>query len=287
MAQLGFCGLGQMGASMAGRLIDAGHDVAAWNRTEGRTDELVARGARSATSPADAAASAEAVITMVTDPDALTSVVFGHDGVAAGLGAHATLIDMSTVGPDAARAVGARLDGRMLDAPVQGSGPQAEQGALNIVVGGAPETFERWKPVLEVLGRPTYMGPLGSGAAMKLVTNSTLGALITALGEALLLADHLGLDEAAVLDVLVDSPIGVTARSKRDNISHQKYPANFKLSLAAKDMRLVRAAAESAGLDPQVAGAVAQALQEAEDAGLGDLDYSAVVAHVRRQPAGG
>ncbi|MDQ6927960.1 MAG: NAD(P)-dependent oxidoreductase [Actinomycetota bacterium] len=287
MAQLGFCGLGQMGAPMAARLVDAGHDVAVWNRTEGRTDDLVARGARAASSPADAAVSADAVITMLADPDALEAVIFGHDGVGVGLGADATLIEMSTVGPDVDRGVGARLggDGRMLDAPVLGSTPQAEQGALKIFVGGRPELYERWAPVLDVLGRPVHLGPLGSGAAMKLVANSTLGALMTALGEALALADALGLDQTDVLDVLAESPIGVTVKSKREKIEQETYAPNFKLALAAKDVRLVRAAAERAGLDARIATAAVAAFDAAEEAGFGNLDYSAVVAHLRGRPA--
>jgi len=288
MAQLGFCGLGQMGALMAGRLIDAGHDVAVWNRTQGRTDELVERGGRAATSPADAAASAEGVFTMLTDPEAVNSVVFGHDGIAAGLAGDATLVEMSTVGPDVARDVGARLgDGRMLDAPVLGSTPQAREGALRIFVGGPPALYARWAGVLETLGHPAHLGSLGSGAAMKLVANSILGAVMTAFGEALLLADRLGLDEADVLDVLAESPIGATVKSKRDKIERQTYPPNFKLSLAAKDMRLVRDAAARADIDARVANTSVAAFGDAEARGLGDLDYSALVAHLRGHVASG
>jgi 3-hydroxyisobutyrate dehydrogenase-like beta-hydroxyacid dehydrogenase len=289
MAQLGFLGLGRMGAPMASRLLAAGHDVAVWNRTEGRTDDLVERGARRASSPAEAAASADGVITMLADPEALEAVVFGHDGIAAGLAADATLIDMSTVGPDVARGVGTRLggDGRMLDAPVLGSTPQAEQGALKIFVGGQPELYERWQPVLETLGRPGHFGPLGAGAAMKLVVNSTLGAAMAAVGEALTLADKLGLDETQVLDVLAESPVGATVKAKREKIQNQTYTPNFKLSLAAKDVRLVRAAAERAGFDARVAASAVALFTDAEAAGLGDLDYSAVVAHLRGQPIKG
>ncbi|HEX8771181.1 MAG TPA: NAD(P)-dependent oxidoreductase [Acidimicrobiales bacterium] len=289
MAQLAFLGLGQMGARMASRLLDAGHDVAVWNRTEGRTDDLVQRGARRATSPADAAAAADGVFTMLADPEALEAVVFGHDGIAAGLGADSTLIDMSTVGPDVARGVGARLggDGRMIDAPVLGSTPRAQDGSLDIFVGGTRDLYDRWSPVLSVLGQPRHVGPLGAGASMKLVTNSVLGALMTALAEALSLADHLGLDEPVVLDVLAKSPIGVTVESKRDKIESRTYPPNFRLSLAAKDVGLVRAAAERARFDAGVAAAAVAAFGAAEAAGLGDLDYSAVVAHLRGQTAKG
>lgn len=287
MTKLGFCGLGRMGAPMAARLVQAGHDVAVWNRTPSRADPLVERGARRASTPAEAAAGAEAVLTMLATPEALDAVLFGDDGVAGGLGDGATLVEMSIVGPAAVADARSRLPAgvAMLDAPVLGSVPAATDGTLQVFIGGEAEAVERWLPVLSVLGRPVHLGPLGAGAAMKLVVNSTLGALMTALGEALALADALGVDQAAALDVLSDSPIGVTARGKRERIQSGRYPPNFTLALAAKDMRLVTDAAGHAGLDARLAGAARSWLEEAVGAGLGDLDYSAVIAHVRRRDA--
>lgn len=122
---------------------------------------------------------------------------------------------------------------------------------------------------------------------MKLVANSTLGALMCGLAEALALADALGLDEAAVLDILSESPIGATTKSKRKLIESGEYPANFKLELAAKDLGLVTAAAEAAGLDLRLAPAARAWLEQADAQGLGELDYSAVIAAVRGRPASG
>jgi 3-hydroxyisobutyrate dehydrogenase-like beta-hydroxyacid dehydrogenase len=121
---------------------------------------------------------------------------------------------------------------------------------------------------------------------MKLVVNSTLGAIMAGLGEAMALGDALGLDEAAVLDVLARSSIGVTAKSKRKMIEAGTYPPNFKLALAHKDLDLVTGAAEDAGLRLRVAAAAEAWLAEAERAGMGDLDYSALVAHIRARPGG-
>ncbi|MDQ4068516.1 MAG: NAD-binding protein, partial [Actinomycetota bacterium] len=173
----------------------------------------------------------------------------------------------------------------LLDAPVLGSVPQATEGTLKIFVGGYEAVFERWRPVLEVMGTPRHMGPLGAGAAMKLVANSTLGALMCGLAEALALADALGLEEHAVLDILAESPIGATTRSKRKLIESGEYPANFKLALAAKDLRLVAEAAGQAGLELRLAPGARAWLEQADAAGLGDLDYSAVIAAVRGRPA--
>lgn len=289
MATLAFCGLGQMGAPMARRLLETGHELLVWNRTEERTRPLVEAGARAAGTPADAAAGADAAITMLTDPGAVREVVLGAGGLAEGLGEGAALIEMSTIGPDAVREIAEGLpDGvEMIDAPVLGTVPHAEEGTLQLFVGGPAPLVERWAPLLEAMGTPRHLGDLGAGAAMKLVVNSTLGALMTALGEALALADALGIEEDEALDVLEGSSIGTTARSKRERIVAGRYPPNFKLSLAAKDLELVREAAVRLEVDLPLAEAALARLEAARDAGLGDLDYSAVVPHIRGRPATG
>jgi 3-hydroxyisobutyrate dehydrogenase len=225
---------------------------------------------------------------MLATPEALQAVVLGSAGAATAMGDGATLIDMSTVGPEAARKLAERLPSgvSILDAPVLGSVPQAEDGSLKVFVGGSQELFDRWRPVLAALGSPMRLGPLGAGASMKLVVNSTLGALMTGLGEALALADALGLDQKRTLDVLADSQMGVTARSKRQRIEDGRYPPNFRLALAAKDLRLVSESADRAGIDLRLAPAARSWLEEAA-ANSPDLDYSAVVAHIRGREARG
>jgi len=284
MSNVAFCGLGQMGAPMAARLLEAGHDLTVWNRNPDRASPIVARGARRAATPAEAAAEAEIAVTMLADPSALDEVVFGDGGLAAGLLPGATLVDMSTVGPAAVRDIGARLPEAVhfLDAPVLGSVGQALDGSLRIFVGGDPATFDRWRPLLAAMGTPSHLGPHGAGASMKLVANSTLGALMCGLAEALALADAFGLDEVAVLDILAGSPIGRTVESKRPLIEGGSYqPANFKLSLAAKDLGLVVQAAEATGIDLRLAVAARAWFDRADSAGLGSLDYSAVIAAAR------
>ncbi|MGH9281669.1 MAG: NAD(P)-dependent oxidoreductase, partial [Acidimicrobiales bacterium] len=230
---------------------------------------------------------AEAVVTMVATPDALDEVLFGPAGAADQLSAGAALIDMSTVGPAAVAAVSTRLpEGvAMLDVPVLGSVSAAADGTLKLFAGGNAADVERWRPVLERLGPVRHVGPLGSGAAMKLVANATLGTLMTGLGEALALADALGLDQASTLEVLSDSPIGVTAKGKRSRLESGRYPPNFKLELAVKDLVLVTEAARTRGLDVPLAGAARSWFEAAGQAGLGPLDYSAVIAHIRGQEA--
>ncbi|HVL07107.1 MAG TPA: NAD(P)-dependent oxidoreductase [Acidimicrobiales bacterium] len=282
MTTVAFFGLGRMGVPMAARLLDAGHDLRVWNRTPGRAGSLVDAGAVEAGSPAEAAAGAEVVVTMLADPAAVQEVV-----AAADVHAGTTLVEMSTVGPEAVRSLAAGVPEGVdvLDAPVLGSIPQATEGTLKIFVGGDAGVFERRRPMLEAMGTPRHLGPLGAGAAMKLVANSTLGALMTGLAEALALADCLGLDQAAVLDILSESPIGTTAKGKRERIESGVYEPNFTLRLAAKDMRLVTDAAEAAGVELRVAPAARSWLERADEHGLGDLDYSAVIADVRGRPA--
>jgi 3-hydroxyisobutyrate dehydrogenase/2-hydroxy-3-oxopropionate reductase len=285
MTTFAFVGLGQMGLPMAGRLLDAGHDLVVWNRTPERAASLVERGARLAASPAGAAREAEAVFTMLATPDALEQVVFGPDGLAEGMAEDAhTLIEMSTVGPDMIRELGDRLPVDLIDAPVLGSIPQATEGTLKIFVGADQDLADEWMPVLEAFGRPVHMGPPGSGAAMKLVTNSILGALMSGLAEALTLADAFALDQSAVLDILAESPIGVTVKSKRALIESGRFPPNFKLSLATKDLRLVTGTAQNAGLQLPLAMAARAWFELSEAEGLGSYDYSAVTARARNRP---
>jgi 3-hydroxyisobutyrate dehydrogenase len=286
MSKIAFLGLGNMGTPMATRLISAGHDVTVWNRTAGRTEQLTDAGASVARTPADAAAGVDFAITMLATPEALDDVLFGTDGLARALVPGQTLIDMSTVGPDAFRSAAAQLPSGVtaIDAPVRGSIPEATAGGLHVYVGAGDEEFERALPVLEVFGDVRHVGAGGSGAAMKLVVNTTLTASIVVLGEALALGRTLGLDQGSVLDVLADSPVGPTLRAKRANVDAGHYPPNFKLSLAAKDMRLAVDAADHAGVDLQTAKTVRRWLDEAGEQGAADLDFSAVVATILGQP---
>jgi 3-hydroxyisobutyrate dehydrogenase len=282
MSKIAFLGLGNMGTPMATRLVNAGHDVTVWNRTAQRSAPLADAGAGVAASPAGAVAGADFAITMLATPDALGDVLFGPDGLASALSTGQTLIEMSTIGPDAFRSAAARLPHGVaaVDAPVRGSIPQATDGSLHVYVGASGDEFERVRPVLEVFGDVHHVGASGAGAAMKLVVNTTLTTSIVALGEALALGRALGLEQSTMLDVLADSPIGPTVAAKRANVEAGRYPPSFKLSLAAKDMRLAIGAADDAGAALDAAVAVGRWLDEAAAHGAGDLDFSAVVATI-------
>lgn len=279
MARVAFLGLGQMGAPMAGRLLQAGHGLTVWDLVPGSGAALVLRGAELAPSPAAACLGADFIITMLPDPEALESVAFGAAGIAPSLTPGQTVVEMSTVGPAAARSLRARLAPiATVDAPVLGSVPEAEAGQLSIFVGGSSADFELVRPVLESLGRPRHVGGPGIGAATKLAVNVTIVAAMAVIGEALAIGGALGVSREVLLDSLVDSPLGGLAKRKRALIEAGEFPPQFKLRLAAKDIRLVDSAATSAGLRTPVTGAVHQWLEEAERAGAGGLDFAALVA---------
>jgi 3-hydroxyisobutyrate dehydrogenase-like beta-hydroxyacid dehydrogenase len=278
-----FVGLGSMGSRMARRLVDAGHDVVVWNRTPSKVDDLVAAGAVAAPTPAAAAAGAEVVFTMVTDAAALVAVTEGRDGVFAGMaGGAAALVDLSTVGRAAVlRLAGAAPEGvAVLEAPVLGSIGEAEAGTLQIFVGGDGPAVERWSPLLSVLGTPHHVGPLGAGAAAKLVANSTLFGVLGVVGEAVALGRGLGLPDDVVFEVLDQTPLAAQAKRRRPAVESADQPTRFALSLARKDADLVARAAAEAGVDVRLASAARSWLADAEAAGLGAGDYSAVVRHI-------
>ena len=279
MTTVAVIGLGAMGGRIARRFLAAGHDVVVWNRSPARADELVELGASAAATPAEAAGRSEAVATMLSDPAALAEVSEGPAGVAAGAGASTTILEMSTVGPAAVTRLAAALGPGtgLLDAPVLGSLTEAESGSLRIFVGGADELVERWTPLLSALGSPRHVGPLGAGAAAKLVANTTLFGTLGLLGEALALADGLGLTRAATFDVLAGTPLAAQAERRRRAIESGEFPARFSLALARKDADLIAAAAEDAGVDLRLAEAARGWLADAEAAGLGERDYSALL----------
>ena len=282
MSVVAFVGLGAMGARMAGRLLGAGHEVIVWNRTPAAARPLVELGAELAETPAEAAGRVEAVLIMVADPGALGAVTEGPEGVAAGVRPSSTVIQMSTVGlPAMERLASALPEGtELLDAPVLGSLAEAESGSLRIFVGGPAALAERWTPLLSALGSPLHVGPLGAGSAAKLVVNSTLFGAIGVLGEALALADALGLSREAAYEVLAASPVAAQVERRRAQIESGEYPPRFSLALALKDAGLVADAAAEQGVDLRLAAAARTWLAEAEEAGWGDRDYSIVLAWI-------
>ncbi len=237
------------------------------------------KGATAASSPRETAGDADLAITMLATPEALEEVLFGAEGLAQALRPGQLFVDMSTIGPIAFRSIASRMPRGLaaVDAPVRGSVPDATAGTLQVFVGASDSDFERVRPILEALGDVRHVGVPGSGSAMKLVANLTLGVAIVAFGEALALGNAIGLDREAVMAVLAQSPIGPIVAAKRAHVEADRYPPSFKLRHAAKDLRLVDEASRAAGIALGEAAAARASLERAMERGAADLDFSAVI----------
>lgn len=284
MTRVAVIGLGAMGGRIARRFLEAGHDVVVWNRDATKMTALAALGATPARTPSEATRGADAIVTMVSDPQALRDVTEGAAGVAAGASASAstTVIQMATVGPASVTRLATVLPtgAGLLDAPVLGSLSEVESGSLRIFVGGPAELVERWRPLLSALGTPLHVGPLGAGTAAKLMANSVLFGVLCVLGEALALGEGLGLSRAATFEVLSATPLGTQAERRRPAVESGRYPARFSMSMARKDADLIFEAAAASGTDLRLAAAARTWFAEAGGAGAGDVDYSAVLARI-------
>jgi 3-hydroxyisobutyrate dehydrogenase-like beta-hydroxyacid dehydrogenase len=269
---------------MAARLAAAGCALTVWNRDPIRCGPLVAAGARAATTPADAAARCDVAVTMLSDAAAVRAVLGGVDGLTAGR--PPVLVQMSTIGPDETADLPRLLPAgcTLVDAPVLGSTPDAVAGTLRLLVGGADAAVAHCRPLLGILGEVVHVGPVGAGSALKLVVNAAVAPMVALLAEAAALGDALGLDRGLVLDELARSRIGPLVRRKHARLLDGRYhPADSSLSLHAKDMRLVTAAARRYGVRAQVLTAAADLAAEAVEGGLGEEDYAVLVEYVRGQ----
>jgi 3-hydroxyisobutyrate dehydrogenase-like beta-hydroxyacid dehydrogenase len=234
MERMAFIGLGIMGSPMAKRLLAAGYPLTVWNRTASRAEPLQAEGANVAASPAEAVREADVVITMLADPTAVREVI---NDIARHLRPGATLIEASTIGPQALKEVAALLPGSvaLVDAPVMGSADRAASGQLVVLAGG---NLTKVRPILEVFGTVTECGAVGHGAALKVVLINAVIAGVTVVGESMALADVLGLPPELVTSALASGPLaGIAGRAFAQG-------ANYPLRLAAKDVTLATASAD-------------------------------------------
>ena len=276
-----------MGAPMARRLLGAGFPLTVWNRTPSRCEGLVESGAAVAASPRALAERAQVVVTMVSDAIALGEMLDGDEGLLAGIGPGSILVDMSTIGPAAARAFAGRVTergGSWVDAPVSGSTALAEQGALTTMVGGSPEAIERVRPILEAMTQKTFvLGGEGTGAAMKLAVNAVIAALNEAIAEGLVLAERSGIAREAAYDVFAGGVVAAPyVLYKRDAfVSPEQTPVAFTVELMRKDLRLVFALADELGLPLAAVRAADDVLARAEERELGDADFSRVAQVIR------
>jgi 3-hydroxyisobutyrate dehydrogenase-like beta-hydroxyacid dehydrogenase len=275
-------GLGNMGSGIAGRLLDAGHELHVWNRTAARAEPLAARGAVLEASPGAAVREVEVAITSLADDEAVLGVVLGDDGVAECLPPSGALVDMSTVSPETSRRLARAVEGRFADAPILGAPQAVASGQATILLGGPDELVDRLMPLFQqVSARQLRCGPAGSGTTVKVVANLLLLGQLTVLSEAVATAQANGVDDRLIAELGRTPLVAPALHNRLDDVIHGDHQGWFSARLGNKDVRLARDLARSGGLDLAVAGAVEALFDQAIGAGLGDRDITAVVEAVR------
>ncbi|MBI3636142.1 MAG: NAD(P)-dependent oxidoreductase [Candidatus Rokubacteria bacterium] len=283
MATLGFIGLGAMGSRLARRLLEGGHRVIGWNRSPEKARALVPAGLTVGASPRAVTESTEVVFTMVTDNAALRAVVFGADGVLAGLEPGGVLVEMSTVSPAVTREIGEAVAARgavMLDAPVSGSTISVEQGHASIQVGGDAAALDRVRPYLTVMGPGgiTHVGSLGLAKTMKIATNLGLAVQMLAFSEAVLLAEKAGIARETAVEALMKSVVASPMLKYRGPFVVGKLPTDawFNVPMMQKDLELALAQGHATGVTLPLTALTQQWLTMARGLGLGAYDFAVV-----------
>ena len=279
-------GLGTMGRGMAANLINAGFPLTVWNRTRAKAEPLAAEGVAIADSPGAAAKNATVVISMLADDDASRGVWQGHDGALAAMPAGSIAIECSTVSPAWISELFTAVENhkrRMVEAPVTGSRVQAKAGQLNFLVGADKETLADVEPVLRCMSKEiVHLGPVGSGAQMKLINNFLCAVQVASFAEALAWIERTQLQADAALDLLKrGAPGSGILSTMAERMTQQAYQVNFLLRLMAKDIRYAHAAAAQLGIDLSTSCAAEELFHKAQVLGYGDKDMSAVVEAVR------
>jgi len=280
---VGFLGTGIMGAPMVRRLVGAGHAVRAWNRTPAKARRL---GATVAADAAEAVAGADVVVVMLSSGPVCDAVLHG-DGALAAISAGATLVVMSSIPVETARAQATAAAERgvsYLDAPVSGGEQGAVEGTLAVMVGGAADDLERVRPVLAALGRPTLVGPAGTGQLAKLVNQMIVAGTIAIVAEGVLLAERGGADpsrvRAALAGGFADSPV---LRQHSERMISGDFRPGGPARHQRKDTATAVALAHDLGLTLPVTDLVDQLFGDLVAHGDGDLDHSALIRELRRR----
>ncbi|MBR3369515.1 MAG: 2-hydroxy-3-oxopropionate reductase [Rhodobacteraceae bacterium] len=286
---IGFIGLGVMGRPMAGHLIAAGHDLTIC-RVKTASMPLIEAGAKAAETPRQVAQAAQVIILMLPDTPDVDDVLFGPDGVAAGLQEGALVIDMSSISPVATKDFAARIEALgadWLDAPVSGGEMGAKNAALTIMAGGTDAAFGRARPVLETMGsRITHVGGAGDGQTAKLCNQIIVGLTIQAVSEALFLARTAGADPAKVREALIGGFADSTIlKVHGERMINETFQPGFRMRLHRKDMGLAVDAARALDIALPNTALVQQLMNAAVGRGDGDLDHSALIRTLDRLSA--
>ena len=281
--KVGFIGLGIMGKPMARNLMEAGYELVLYNRTREKAEELAEDGgAEVVADPREVAEKSDVIITMLPDSPDVRDVVTGEDGVLAGIGEGALLVDMSTISPVVTEELAAKVKERgasMLDAPVSGGDVGAKEGTLSIMVGGNEEDFERAKPLFDVMGKTaTHVGPTGTGQVTKAANRVVVALTIEAVSEALVLGSKGGVAPEKILEVLSGGLAGNKVMEvKREKFLSHEFDPGFRSELHHKDLGIALAAGREYGVVLPVTAIVEQMLLSMTKKGWGGDDNSALL----------
>jgi 3-hydroxyisobutyrate dehydrogenase-like beta-hydroxyacid dehydrogenase len=281
--RIGFLGLGIMGSRMAANVARAGFPLTVWTHTPGKAERWATEhDATACPTPAEVARASDIVVSMVVDGAQVAELLLGEDGAIQGAHAGLLCVDSSTIAPSDTRRIGAALDERvvrMLDAPVTGSSPRAEEGSLTIMVGGKADDFARSRPLLEAMGRLiVHVGELGQGEMLKLINNALGAANAAALAEALLLARATGVDLDALVQVTsAGSGASAQMESKATPMREHDYTTLFKTAHLLKDVRLCLEESQVAGVPFPSAAHARNLLVATMGRGHGEQDYAAMI----------
>ena len=279
--KLGFIGIGSMGRPIAKRLLESGYNLTAYNRDRSKAEALVGYGAVVANSIAELASNTDVTLSCLANDDAVRNVYAGPEGVFAHARPGTVVIEMSTVNPETSRELyklGAARAVSVLDVPISGSTPAAEQGTLTLFGGGDEKIFDTAEPILRAIARQYFhLGPSGSGTTMKLVANTLLGIGMQAIAEAVALGQKAGLNRNRLFDVLSHTAVIAPAHiGKLTRAAANDYSAQFALRLMNKDFRLILETAARIQVPMPVTAAAFQ-INTAEAANSIEEDFSAVI----------
>jgi 2-hydroxy-3-oxopropionate reductase len=282
MAEIGFIGLGIMGKPMAGHLVKASHRVHVYDLSPDPVQQLAGQGAHRCSNCKEVAEKSEIIFVMVPDTPDVEAVLFGSDSVSDGLKPGTVVVDMSSISPIATKVFAEKLGekgARMLDAPVSGGQVGAENATLSIMVGGAPDDFERIKPYFELMGKNIVLiGDNGAGQTCKVANQIVVALTIEAVGEALLFASKAGADPAKVREAL----LGGFAQSRilelhGERMIKRTFDPGFRIRLHQKDLNLALQSARSMAMSLPNTATAQELFNSVAAAGDIDLDHSAIV----------
>ena len=284
---IGFIGVGIMGRPMAKNLLKAGYALTVYDKFA-KLDDLIAHGAKAASSNKDVAACSDVVITMLPNSLNVKQAILGEDGVSEGARPGTIVVDMSSIAPDAAQDIAAALKAKgvaMLDAPVSGGEPKAIDGSLAIMVGGEPKHFEAVKPVLEKMGGSVvHIGDIGAGNVTKLANQIIVALNIAAVAEAFVLATKAGVDPEAVFNAIKGGLAGSTVmNAKVPMILNGDFNPGGRVELHTKDLQNVLDTSHRLNVPLPLTAGVMEILQSLISDGMRGLDHCAIVRHYEKQ----